>query len=107
MVQTTHCVVQVRAAHGGTAAHGRRLRGGRHAVAHARDDPQLSHCLGQLGRAGQLGRERHHANPAACQMYGYPHDEFVGLSGRDFVHPDSLPVFQDCCRKIHHWLRQQ
>jgi PAS domain-containing protein len=29
------------------------------------------------------------ANPAACTMYGYAHDEFIGLHPTSFLHPDS------------------
>ena len=28
------------------------------------------------------------ANSAACDMYGYPHEEFIGLSAKKLVHPD-------------------
>jgi PAS domain S-box-containing protein len=30
------------------------------------------------------------ANPAACRMNGYPHDEFVGKHGSEFVHPEHV-----------------
>jgi PAS domain S-box-containing protein len=29
------------------------------------------------------------ANPAACMMYGYAHEEFVGLHPTSFIHPES------------------
>lgn len=35
------------------------------------------------------------ANPAACRMHGYTHDEFVGLHSPVFIHPDSHPIFAD------------
>lgn len=28
------------------------------------------------------------ANPAACQMYGYTYEEFIGLHATEFLHPD-------------------
>ncbi len=28
------------------------------------------------------------ANPAACRIYGYTREEFIGLTGQDIVHPD-------------------
>ena len=34
------------------------------------------------------------ANPAACEMYGYPYEEMIGLSGKDFVHPDCQYLFR-------------
>ncbi len=34
------------------------------------------------------------ANPAACRMYGYDRDQFIGLSGKDFVHPDYAHLFE-------------
>jgi PAS domain S-box-containing protein len=33
------------------------------------------------------------ANPAACSMYGYAHDEFIGLPPASFIHPDSSHEF--------------
>ena len=33
------------------------------------------------------------ANPAACKMYGYARDEFIGLDPATFVHPDSSQQF--------------
>ena len=32
-------------------------------------------------------------NPAACQVYGYPYKEFIGLSPTAFIHPDSRYSF--------------
>jgi PAS domain S-box-containing protein len=34
------------------------------------------------------------ANPAACRLYGYTRDEFLGLTGKHFVHPDHAHVFE-------------
>ncbi|MBN2468777.1 MAG: PAS domain S-box protein [Deltaproteobacteria bacterium] len=34
------------------------------------------------------------ANPQACIMYGYSHEELVGLSGKEIVHPDHHFVFE-------------
>lgn len=36
-----------------------------------------------------------HANEQACNMYGYTYDELIQLSGKDIVHPDFYPVFQE------------
>jgi two-component system nitrate/nitrite sensor histidine kinase NarX len=33
------------------------------------------------------------ANPAACTMYGYARDEFIGLHATSFIHPDSSRQF--------------
>ena len=33
------------------------------------------------------------ANPAACTMYGYARDEFIGLHPTSFIHPDSSHQF--------------
>ncbi len=33
------------------------------------------------------------ANPAACRMYGYARDEFIGLHPTRFIHPDSAHQF--------------
>jgi len=35
------------------------------------------------------------ANPAACLMHGYTHEEFIGLLLTSFIHPESQPVFQE------------
>lgn len=35
------------------------------------------------------------ANPAACKMHGYKREEFLGQSAAEFVHPDSLHLFQE------------
>src|SRR6266566_2374783 len=33
------------------------------------------------------------ANPAACNIYGYSYEEFIGLPPSAFIHPDVLPTF--------------
>jgi two-component system nitrate/nitrite sensor histidine kinase NarX len=33
------------------------------------------------------------ANPAACAMYAYAREEFIGLQAATFIHPDSQPLF--------------
>jgi two-component system nitrate/nitrite sensor histidine kinase NarX len=33
------------------------------------------------------------ANPAACEMHGYPRDEFIGLSPSAFMSPESYALF--------------
>ena len=40
------------------------------------------------------------ANPAACQWYGYAHNELVGLHGRDLVHPDFHDVVDEARQTI-------
>ncbi len=40
------------------------------------------------------------ANPAACKMYGYPHEELIGLSGKDIVHPDYYHLFEDFKKQV-------
>jgi len=35
------------------------------------------------------------ANPAACKMYGYAHDEIVGVHAPTAMHPDALPTFRE------------
>ncbi|MCK4245931.1 diguanylate cyclase, partial [Candidatus Bipolaricaulota bacterium] len=35
------------------------------------------------------------ANPAACKMYGYTHDEFVGLPAEKLTHPDYFHGFSE------------
>lgn len=40
------------------------------------------------------------ANPAACEMYGYEHDELVGLHGRALLHPDYQHVIDDALESI-------
>lgn len=34
------------------------------------------------------------ANPAACTMYGYAREEFIGLHPTHFIHPDSHELFR-------------
>jgi PAS domain S-box-containing protein len=33
-------------------------------------------------------------NPAACRMYGYSREQFIGLTGKDIVHPDYCHLFR-------------
>ncbi len=40
------------------------------------------------------------ANPAACALYGYPRESFLGLSGRDIVHCDYHSRFAEFLRKV-------
>jgi len=40
------------------------------------------------------------ANPAACTMYGYARDEFIGLHPGRFIHPDSLVSFNGYIQAI-------
>ena len=40
------------------------------------------------------------ANPAACEMYGYPREEFVGKTGPEFVNERSLPLFEEFKRQL-------
>ncbi len=35
------------------------------------------------------------ANPAACKMHGYTHEEFVGLEVTALIHPDSQYIFNE------------
>ncbi|MCK4420698.1 PAS domain S-box protein [candidate division WOR-3 bacterium] len=40
------------------------------------------------------------ANPQACKMYGYSHDELIKLSGKDIVHPDYYHLFEQFKRDV-------
>lgn len=42
------------------------------------------------------------ANPAACDMYGYPRQEFVGLDPAVFMQPDSFALFQKQLHAVEH-----
>ena len=35
------------------------------------------------------------ANPAAYAVYGYSHEEMIGLNGKDIVHPERYHLFED------------
>ena len=35
------------------------------------------------------------ANPAACNMYGYSYEDFIGLPPSAVIHPDQLPTFRE------------
>jgi PAS domain S-box-containing protein len=35
------------------------------------------------------------ANPAACNMYGYSYEEFIGLPPSAVIHPNQLPTFRE------------
>jgi len=38
------------------------------------------------------------ANPTACEMYGYTHQEFVGLNPKFIMHPESFALFREHVR---------
>ena len=40
------------------------------------------------------------ANPAACQMHGYRHDEFVGMDPRQFIHRDDHHLFDEFVQTV-------
>jgi PAS domain S-box-containing protein len=40
------------------------------------------------------------ANPAACAMYGYAHDEIVGVHAPSVIHPNALPAFREFQRAV-------
>lgn len=40
------------------------------------------------------------ANPAACQMYGYSHEELLSMNGADIVSPESLPLVLEFIQTI-------
>ena len=40
------------------------------------------------------------ANPAACTMYGYAREEFIGLHPTRFIHPDSHELFRTYVQAI-------
>ncbi|MCK4504952.1 MAG: PAS domain S-box protein [Candidatus Aegiribacteria sp.] len=40
------------------------------------------------------------ANPAACEMHSYLYEEMIGLSGKDFVHPDYQYLFKQFVEEI-------
>jgi PAS domain S-box-containing protein len=39
-------------------------------------------------------------NPAACQMYGYSYEEFIGLAADAITHPDSLSLLPEALQTI-------
>jgi PAS domain S-box-containing protein len=40
------------------------------------------------------------ANPAACEMHGYPRAEFIGLEPKAFMHPESLAIFMEHLHRV-------
>ena len=40
------------------------------------------------------------ANPAACLMHGFAHEEFIGLHLAVFIHPDSQHLFSDYTQAV-------
>ncbi len=40
------------------------------------------------------------ANPAACRMYGYAREEFIGLHPTRFIQPDSQPLFTEYVQAV-------
>lgn len=40
------------------------------------------------------------ANPAACQLYGYTRDEFLGLRPTKFIHSDSRTYFSESVKEV-------
>lgn len=40
------------------------------------------------------------ANPTWCQMYGYSNEEFTKLSASDYIHPDSLHLFDNFLESV-------
>lgn len=42
------------------------------------------------------------ANPEACRVYGYEHDEFIGKHGSEFVHPEHAWKFANALATILH-----
>jgi PAS domain S-box-containing protein len=40
------------------------------------------------------------ANPAVCRMHGYSYEEFIGLHGSAFIHPDYHPAFAEFVETI-------
>jgi len=40
------------------------------------------------------------ANPQACKMYGYPHEELIKFSGKDIVSPDYYHLFEQFKRDV-------
>ncbi|MBV9228136.1 MAG: PAS domain S-box protein, partial [Chloroflexi bacterium] len=40
------------------------------------------------------------ANPAACQMYGYSYEEFIGLAADVITHPDSLRLLPEGLQSV-------
>ncbi len=41
------------------------------------------------------------ANPAACLMHGYEHEELIGLLLTSILHPDSQPTFHENIQALH------
>lgn len=42
------------------------------------------------------------ANPAACAMHGYTHQEFTGLDPRVFIHPEYHPLFSQFIEQTYY-----
>jgi PAS domain S-box-containing protein len=40
------------------------------------------------------------ANPAACKMHGYTHDEIIGMHGRQFIPPDVLERYLGMLERV-------
>ena len=40
------------------------------------------------------------ANPAACVMHGYTHEEFINLHPSTYIHPDSYPQFAEWVQMV-------
>jgi PAS domain S-box-containing protein len=49
---------------------------------------------------GDLEGEIVEVNPAACEMYGYSHEEMIGLTGFQLNHPDSHPIVEELNAKL-------
>ncbi|MEB3292093.1 MAG: PAS domain S-box protein, partial [Synechococcales bacterium] len=41
------------------------------------------------------------ANPSCCAMHGRSYEEMIGLMAQEFIHPDSLPLFQQFAEALH------
>jgi PAS domain S-box-containing protein len=66
---------------------------------HVREQEELYHSAFDATNdglfIGDLDGTIVEVNPAACKMYGYTHEEMIGLTGFHLNHPDSHPLIEE------------